>query len=761
MGFGSFLKKYAESMGGAVVSPATLPHTSVSEGMMLPATQNNNREGVDAADTANNRTYRTYKTYKENAGTEAETRDHRSGGAGGETGQSGDLVLREKLSRATLPAKTNGALTRITAPVRLHREISRIPREERMLRDEKCLYIKYCWEEKQRGATWEQAAKIVALEKAGAMPRLAARNMLHYNNLRNWRKLLCANPPQGKPKGEEPDFRYADNLIRNYGASGHMNGDELFCKQLYAVCLTKNLVILNKEYRSLAQKWLTAYPERKIPTLCSFRYWLKKMPPRLVALATKGPAFYAQHYQNYVPRDPDSIQVNEAWVGDNLECDFYIRTDDGRAVRPWLTAIQDIKSQYIVGMVLSDEGVDSADIRAALAGAVLTYGRPRIFLTDHGADFCKRGFTTPVVFTPGLSNSKAYEHCILKELDIEHRTAEPYNAKAKLVERFFHELNEYSRQARGWVGNCIENRPASAELWSRPENVRFLMDRKEAAAFIAEKIAMFHNKPAPDSKYLKGMSPAQAFQSPDRMNRPALSALSLAFAFLTPIPEARIVEPRGPSVKVGGIRYVAREGAENLWHYDNQPVMVKFDMQSIDYCFIFDLSGSFLAVAHAEEEIPYFADAKEEKEKLSDTLAGIRHEEKILRAMILAKTGGFERLDPRTIAMLPPEAFANNARVRLLDSQNKVKGNTHLAQIYVLSGEAAANLSDGSDRSDRSDGAGAGQEKRVSPATQISTEQKKHFLAAINGEDEIQPRRVFSAEEPKEEKENVKPVNPY
>ena len=735
MGFGSFLKKYAESKGGAVVSPATLPHTSVSEGMM--------RELSDRSDLSDG----------------SDNRGSRTAGAGGETGQSGDLVLRETLSRATLPAKTNGALTRVTAPVRLHREISRIPREERMLRDEKCLYIKYCWEEKQRGATWEQAAKVVALEKAGAMPRLAARNMLHYNNLRNWRKLLCANPPQGKPKGEEPDFRYADNLIRNYGVSGHMNGDELFCKQLYAVCLTKNLVILNKEYRSLAQKWLAAYPDRKIPSLCSFRYWLKKMPPRLVALATKGPAFYAQHYQNYVPRDPDSIQVNEAWVGDNLECDFYIRTDDGRAVRPWLTAIQDIKSQYIVGMVLSDEGVDSADIRAALAGAVLTYGRPRIFLTDNGADFCKRGFTTPVVFTPGLSNSKAYEHCILKELDIEHRTADPYNAKAKLVERFFHELNEYSRQARGWVGNCIENRPASAELWSRPENVRFLMDRKEAAAFIAEKIAMFHNKPAPDSKYLKGMSPAQAFQSPDRMNRPALSALSLAFAFLTPIPEARIVEPRGPSVKVGGIRYVAREGAENLWHYDNQPVMVKFDMQSIDYCFIFDLSGSFLAVAHAEEEIPYFADAKEEKEKLSDTLAGIRHEEKILRAMILAKTGGFERLDPRTIAMLPPEAFADSARVRLLDTQNKVKGNTHLAQIYVLSGEAAANLSDGPD------GAGAGQEKRVSPATQkpkISTDLKKRILASINGEEETKPRRIYCAEDTKKEKEHVTQiVNPY
>ena len=751
MGFGSFLKKYAESKGGAVVSPATQPHTSVSEGMMLPATQKAKTANLDGHDGPSFA-----------KATEGMQRGNRSGDTG--VPVRSDLVLREKLSRATLPVKAGQTLSRATLPVKLHREVSQIPREERMLRDEKCLYIKYCWELKRQGATWEQAAARVALEKASALPRLAGSGMLTLTNLRNWRARLCAHPDSRNTPEGEPDFRYADNLIRNYGSSGGMKGDVLFCRQLYAVCLTKNLVKLSKEYRYLAQRWLRLYPDREIPSLSSFRFWLKKMPPRLVALCTKGPAYYAQHYQNYVPRDPDSIEVNEAWVGDNLECDFYIRGKDGRAVRPWLTAIQDVKSQYIVGMVLSEEGVNSADIRAALAGAVLEYGRPRIFLTDNGADFCKRGFTTPVVFTPSLNNSETYEHCILKELDIEHRVAAPYNAKAKLVERFFHELNEYSRQVRGWVGNCIENRPADAEVWSHPENVRYLMDLKDATAFIAEKLGVFHNKPS-DGKYLKGMSPATAFHGKNRMTRPALSALELAFAFLTPIPEARIVEPRGPSVKVGGIRYVAKEGAERMWHYDNLPVMVKFDMRSIDYCFLFDLAGGFLAVAHAEEEIPYFADAKEEKERLGEALANIRHEEKILRAMILRQTGGFEKLDPRTIAMMEPETFAKNADLRLVDSQNKVKGNTHLAQIYVPAAEArTGELADTADTADPADDRGnrsAGQEKRVSRATQITTEQKKHFLAAINGEEETQPRRVFSAEEPKEEKENVKPVNPY
>ena len=639
---------------------------------------------------------------------------------------TGDL-LRKTLSAAPMAMPIQSTvLTSSLMPVQLHRDLSQTPREERLLRDEKCQFINYCWQLRQKGTTWQNAVKIVALEQQHALPRLAAKNMMTLNNLRNWRARLCADPDHNRPASEKPDFRYADNLIRNYGGNtGSLKGDPAFCKQLLALCSCRNQVKLSKEYRQLADKWLTAYPDRQIPTLTTFRYWLKKLPPRLFALAVKGPAYYAQHYQNYVPRDPESLQVNEAWVGDNLECDFYIRADNGKAVRPWLTAIQDIKSEYIVGMVLSDDGVNSADIRAALAGAVLEYGRPKIFLTDNGADFCRRGFTTPVVFTPDVSNSKVYEHCILKELDIEHRVAAPYNAKAKLVERFFHELNEYSRQARGWIGNKIDNRPASADLWSRPENVKFLMDKTQAAAFIAEKLGIFHNRPAPDSKYLKGLSPRQAFLPERRMQRPALAPLDLAFAFLTPVPESRIVEPRGPSVKIGGVRYVAREGAQRLWHYDNRPVMVKFDMQSVNYCFIFDLDGQFLSVAHAESPVPYFAEGAAEKDALSKVLEENRREEKILRNMILRQTGNFEKLDAQTIAMLPPDAFEGNARLRLVDSKTSVKGDTHNPKIYVPAAEFETMTAEIQPR--RIAAASA-------PRQKLNPELHRDILAVINGD---------------------------
>ena len=450
--------------------------------------------------------------------------------------------------------------------------------------------------------------------------------------------------------------------------------------------------------------------------------------------------------------------MNENWVADNLECDFYIRIQDSsggwKAVRPWICAIMDVKSEYVVGCLLMEEGIDNAVIRAAFASAVLKFGRPRRFVTDNGADFCKRGFTVPVVFTPGVDNSEVYEHSILKELDIEHRVTEPYNAKAKPVERFFRELNEYSRETRGWIGNKIENRPASADLWSRPENCRYLMNKFQAAEFLQDAISRYHMRTAPGSKYLKGMSPEQAFTAPGSVARPVASIQDLALATLMPLPESRIVNPRGPSVTVGRVRYVAEPGAgrESLWHYDNKPVMVKFDMVSIERCYLFDLSGKPLAICCAEQKVPYFATLAEEKAVLSDALADIRHDRKVLNAMLLNATGGFHKLDPEAIAQLPPESFAKNAVLRLVDQRTAVKGETHNPRIYVTKSEFEEKSQT------------VLTENTVSPATletkkknrELDPEFRRKLLQTINGEEAETVPRPLIPDTTKEEEEEEK-----
>ena len=61
-------------------------------------------------------------------------------------------------------------------------------------------------------------------------------------------------------------------------------------------------------------------------------------------------------------------------------------------------------------------------------------------------------------------------------LDVMHLTAEKYNARAKFVERFFREMAEYSRAARGYVGNKPDNRPATAKVWAKDANREYLMN---------------------------------------------------------------------------------------------------------------------------------------------------------------------------------------------------------------------------------------------------------------------------------------------
>ncbi len=640
MGLGSFLKKYAASKGTAM-SPATRP-TSVSS----------------------------------------------------------EVTASSPVLPATLPAvltdtKNQMVLAKAVLPATLKKKVAEIPREERLLRDEKCQYIKACYEmHVNDGKPWPIAAEFVATHFRDRFPRLAARNLMNLPNLRNWRAQLCANPGVNRPDpNAAPDFRYMDNLVRDYGHGRELYGDPRFYIQLKSMIMSTHKAKFEKEYRKLADLWMHEYPEFKIPKPHQVRYYLKSLPPRLFALACRGETYYAQHYENYISRDPDSVEVNENWVADNLECDFYIRVEDKKkggekAVRPWVCAIMDVKSEYIVGCLLMEEGVDNAVIRATLASAILKHGRPIRFVTDNGGDFRKRGFTTPVVFTPTIDNADVYEHSILKELDIESRATDAYNAKAKPVERFFKELNEYGREERGWVGNCIENRPGTAELWSRPENCKFLKDHKQAAEFLDKALIRYHAKPCPYSKYLKGLSPDQAFANPNKISRPVPDIASLAMAFLMPLPESRIVNPIGPSVTVGRIRYVSYgEGRERLWHYDRKPVMVKFDMQSIDYCFVFDIDGTPLAICRAEQKMPYFATKEEEKVMLSEALADIRNDKKVLNGQLLSHTGGNHKLDPETIAQMPPETFENPARLRLVDSRTAVKADSHNPKIYVTKQE--------------------------------------------------------------------------
>ncbi|MBQ6352365.1 MAG: Mu transposase C-terminal domain-containing protein, partial [Lentisphaeria bacterium] len=194
-------------------------------------------------------------------------------------------------------------------------------------------------------------------------------------------------------------------------------------------------------------------------------------------------------------------------------------------------------------------------------------------------------------------------------------------------------------------------------------------------------------KRSADSKYLNGLSPEEAFAPELRYQRPALSFEEYRRAFLLPLAEARVVESRGPAVRVNNRRYVAvAEGREKLWHFDGQPVMVKTDLVDDEHVFLFALDGKYLCEARTERALPYFVrlTCEDDAKLLAEKLREIRAEKKYLDTWVMEETGGWHKLDPWSLYQLPREAFLGKAKLALLDSMYSVKGETHNPKIHVL-----------------------------------------------------------------------------
>lgn len=629
-------------------------------------------------------------------------------------------VLPPVLPEPQLPAERASAprsLSKDRAPSVAQTEAVRCSAEDRALRDEKCHFV-WTVEDYRRShpkitrigtipAALAEAVEWVAANRASDFPRLLTAgkkgaSALTVPNYRNWTE---GRPSQGKfglidPATGKIDYSRRDFLLPGYGKKLEIPaGDPAFWRALEIGLFQSGENKISVLYRTLQLKWQLKYPGIEIPTLQQVYYWLKtRYPARMKELMRKGDNHFDQHRRVSVMRDPNTIRPNEAWVSDTQDCDFFIRVPDGKddwdVTRPKICVMMDIKAQYVVSVQFVSGAVSNEIIRNALALGVREYGRPKALLTDNGTDYCKQGFTAPVVFTPDVNGKERYEHSILKELDIEHHIARKYNGRTKYVERFFNIMADYYRMARGYVGNKPENRPAEAAVWEKKArkdamaNAAYLWDEAEAAKFIGAMIELYHKQPSPKSKYLRGLSPEQAFAPELRYTRPELSHEEYLAAFRMPESKAYIVDPRGPGVSYRNKYYTAvHDQRDRLWNYEKKPVMIKYDQISEDHCFVYDLDGTFLCECRVPEMLPYF-DA--DKDTLGEHLRRAAADVKYFKTLVRDRTGGWHKLDPATVYQLPREMLMGPARLKLVDSRYSVKGQTHNPRIYALQDETPA-----------------------------------------------------------------------
>ena len=171
-------------------------------------------------------------------------------------------------------------------------------------------------------------------------------------------------------------------------------------------------------------------------------------------LAREGQKALRDKVQPYITRDISKLEVGDVLIADGhklaVQC---LNPFTGRPCRPTLIGYLDWKSTALVGYEIMLEENTQA-ISSALRNSIINLGKvPKICYQDNGKAFRAKFFTGD------------FQECgingLFNKLDITAVFAQPYNARAKVIERFFKELQDgFERLLPSFVGASIVDKPA-------------------------------------------------------------------------------------------------------------------------------------------------------------------------------------------------------------------------------------------------------------------------------------------------------------
>ena len=171
-------------------------------------------------------------------------------------------------------------------------------------------------------------------------------------------------------------------------------------------------------------------------------------------LAREGQKALRDKVQPYITRDISKLEVGDVLVADghrlSVQC---LNPFTGRPCRPTLIGYLDWKSTALVGYEIMLEENTQA-VSSALRNSIINLGKiPKICYQDNGKAFRAKFFTGD------------FQECgingLFNKLDITAVFAQPYNARAKVIERFFKELQDgFERLLPSFVGSSIADKPA-------------------------------------------------------------------------------------------------------------------------------------------------------------------------------------------------------------------------------------------------------------------------------------------------------------
>jgi transposase InsO family protein len=211
-----------------------------------------------------------------------------------------------------------------------------------------------------------------------------------------------------------------------------------------------------------------------------------------------------------------AMRSDEIWCADHHVCDAIVNYR-GKLIRPWLTAVLDIRSNRIVGVAWSPKPPNSHSVLLAFRDAIMRNGNgiPDEWFVDNGKDFdcwMFQGQTKWERRKVHVEHDRETMGGIMNALKIETRHARPYNARSKPVERFFGIFEEgYGKFVWTYCGRTPSEKPE--DLDGRLRNLAQVPTYEEYVREAEDWIYRVHHAQPLTTRLDHGMTRDAVYQS--------------------------------------------------------------------------------------------------------------------------------------------------------------------------------------------------------------------------------------------------------
>ena len=334
----------------------------------------------------------------------------------------------------------------------------------------------------------------------------------------------------------------------------------------------------------------------------TLRRWCEEWAARHPAewhQARDGSKFVSENLIKSIMRDDSTLQVGQVWVADGHTLSFDIlNPQTGRAQRMTMIMVMDWASRYPVGASLAFTE-DSQHILTAFRNGFINCAQiadnnsgtmavlPKYVYLDNGKAFRAK-----------LFHERWEEHDLNQELggifprlNIGVRFAESYNAKAKIIERFFKTFQEqFERFVTTFRGASVDDKPSTLnrnEKWAKRLYTGKPPTIEETMQMIAFYVRFCYGETPHTS--LNRRTPYEVFSAARIAESRQIEISRLNFLMMAM--ERKNIRAEG--IRLDKKVYWHRE----LVNHVGQPCIIRFDYSDARWIVVYDKNDVFICQA--------------------------------------------------------------------------------------------------------------------------------------------------------------------